>query len=273
MTRAPLLDVLELERLDRDLFRAPRVETGKEHWHRFGGEVMAQALMAAVHTVEDRAPHSLHGYFLRRGLPEKDVILHVDRDRDGGSFSARRVVAVQDGEVIFSLAASFHAEEDSGEFQVPPPDDVTAPEETALSPSHGGPTDYFEARVLGVTEETDLNLPTRMWVRTKGELPDDPSVHACALTYLTDFGSGFGDVEIPHLTRGGPSLDHVLWFHNPIRIDEWVLLDMWPLRASSARGTYMGAVHDQADTLGGVFAQEALLREGMGPPPKASPAS
>ena len=269
MTRAPLLDVLELEQLDRDLFRSPRRETEQERWHLFGGEVMAQALMAAVRTVEGRAPHSLHGYFLRRGLPDRDVILHVERDRDGGSFSARRVVAVQDGEVIFSLAASFHAEEDSGEFQVPPPTDVTSPENTAPSPTHGGPTEHFEARVLGVTETSDLNLPTRMWVRTKGELPDDPAVHACALTYLTDFGSGFGEVDVPNLSRGGPSLDHVLWFHQPIRIDEWVLLDMWPLRASGARGTYMGAVHDRTETLGCVFAQEALLREGMGPPPKA----
>lgn len=267
MARAPLLDVLELEQLDRDLFRAPRDENRGPMGHLFGGEVMAQALMAAILTVEDRAPHSLHGYFLRRGRPERDVILHVDRDRDGGSFSARRVVAVQDGEVIFSLAASFHAEEDSGEFQVPPPEDVAPPEDTAPSPSHGGPPDHFEARVLGVTADTDFHVPTRMWVRTKGELPDDPAAHACALTYLTDFGSGFGDIDVPHLSKGGPSLDHVMWFHQPIRIDDWVLLDLWPLRASGARGTYMGAVHDRDGTLGCVFAQEALLREGMQPPP------
>lgn len=270
MTGSAFLDMLTLDRIDRDLFRAP-VRAGEERWHLFGGEVCAQALMAAIQTVDDRPPHSLHGYFLRRGKPTMDVLLHVDRDRDGGSFSARRVVAVQDGEVIFSLSASFHGEEASGEFQVPAPDDVPAPEALEPSSHGGGPPDFFETRVVVASDE-DPGVPSRVWAKAREPLPDDPAVRACTVAYLSDFGSGFARADVPDLASAGPSLDHVVWFHQPIEVDDWVLVDMWPLRASGGRGTYMGALHDRSGTLGGVFAQEALLRPGQrrGPVPGKS---
>jgi acyl-CoA thioesterase-2 len=274
VSRASLVDMLSLDRIDRDLFRAP-VRDDQQRFHLFGGQVCAQALMAAIRTVDDRAPHSLHGYFLRRGNPAMDVLLHVDRDRDGGSFSARRVEAVQDGEVIFSLSASFHAEEESGEFQVQAPAEVPPPDTFDQAVYGGGPPDHFETRLVVMsTEETagGMAVPQRLWARAREPLPDDPAMHACGVAYLSDYGSGFATTTVPNLAVAGPSLDHVMWFHQPIRVDDWVLIDMWPVRASGGRGTYMGTVHDGVGTLGGVFAQEALLRPGMrrGPVPGKS---
>ena len=110
---------------------------------------------------------------------------------------------------------------------------------------------------------------SRLWIRVGRDLPEDASFHACALTYISDYGSGFAGTDVPGLSQGGPSLDHCMWFHHPIRLDDWVLLDLWPLRLSSARGTYMGTVHDRSGMLGCVLAQEALLRprpELLGPP-------
>ncbi|HUZ10853.1 MAG TPA: acyl-CoA thioesterase domain-containing protein [Acidimicrobiales bacterium] len=258
-----LLAMLELDRVDRDLYRAP-VRTDDEREHLFGGQVAAQAIRAAAHTVPDgRTCHSMHGYFLRRGDPGRDVILRVHRDRDGGSFSARRVVAIQEGEVIFTVSSSFHHREPGGVYQVEPPEDFPGPD--GLDPGNGGgPPDFFESRpLLGPHAGAERRLPpSRVWVRSRGSLPDDPVVHLCALVYVTDFGSGFAEANIPGVPPGGPSLDHSIWFHDPIRLDEWALIDLWPLRASGARGTYLGTVHDRQGSLGCVLAQEALLREG-----------
>ncbi len=290
-----LLELLDVEQLDRDLYRA-RSHWSKPRPHLFGGQVAAQALRAATLTVPaDRQPHSLHGYFLRRGTPERPIILRVYRDRDGGSFSARRVVAIQDGEAVFTVSASFHAQEPSGDFQVDMGADAPDPEGVPPSLPAGSrdaivemrpvETSEFEggaARTVGaagapaaegaagaVARSTRSALTSRVWIRAAERLPDDDALHACALTYISDYGSGFAGIDIPDLAQGGPSLDHCIWFHHPIRLDDWVLLDLWPLRASSARGTYMGTVHDRAGNLGGVLAQEALLRprpELLGPP-------
>jgi len=205
-----LRDLLDVKELDRDLFEAPSFPD-QFRAHLFGGQVAAQALRAAMLTVApDRAPHSLHGYFLRRGTSGRSTVLQVYRDFDGRSFSSRRVLAIQNGEVLFSAAASFHVEEPSPEYQP--------------------------------------------------AMPDDAATHVCALTYVTDFGSGFAEVAIEGLAPAGPSLDHCIWFHRPIRLDDWVLVDLWPLRALGSRGTYMGAVHDRHGALGCMLAQEALLR-------------
>jgi acyl-CoA thioesterase-2 len=128
------------------------------------------------------------------------------------------------------------------------------------APFPGGPGTHFDGKILTSGTAHGGVVPGRLWMRAKGDLGDDPIVHACALAYVSDYGSGFAGVEVPQLSQAGGSLDHVLWFHSPLRLDGWVLLDTWPLRASGARGTYMGAVHDQAGVLGAVFAQEALLR-------------
>jgi acyl-CoA thioesterase-2 len=262
MAAGDLLSMLDLDRVDRDLYRAP-VRTADERVHLFGGQVAAQAIRAAAHTVpEDRTCHSMHGYFLRRGLPNHDVILRVYRDRDGGSFSARRVVALQEGEVIFTVSTSFHVHEAGGVYQVEAPRDFSGPDQLAIR-TGGGPPDFFEFKPVVDHEAGDHIWPiSRMWVRTRDALPDDPIVHLCALTYMTDFGSGFAATEIEGLAPAGPSLDHCIWYHEPIRMDDWVLLDLGPLRASGGRGTYQGTVHDRQGTLGCVLAQEALLRRG-----------
>jgi acyl-CoA thioesterase-2 len=172
------------------------------------------------------------------------------------------VVALQEGEVIFTVSTSFHVHEDAGTYQVAPPVDFAGPDELPTR-TGGGPPDFFEVKPVADPDAGDHVWPiSRLWVRARDALPDDPVVHLCALTYMTDFGSGFAATPIDGLAPAGPSLDHCIWYHAPIRLDDWVLLDLGPLRASGARGTYMGTVHDRQGTLGCVLAQEALLRLG-----------
>jgi acyl-CoA thioesterase-2 len=254
-------ELLELERLDRDLFRGANEPGARERRALYGGQVAAQALRAASETVaDDRMPHSFHGYFLRPGLVDRPVVFAVDRDRDGGSFSARHVRAIQDGEVIFSMLASFHAAEESPDLDALATRGAPAPETLADRPS---PSALVQVREVTPTRIVggQVRHPDRMWVRTVGRLPDDPLVHACALAYVSDFGSGFGQTEVPGLAAGGPSIDHAVWFHEPIRADEWMLLELWPTKARSARGVYGGSLRGGDGRLGAVVAQEMLLRE------------
>jgi acyl-CoA thioesterase-2 len=227
----------------------------------FGGQVAAQALMAAGLTVPDALyPHSLHGYFLRPGQTDRPVILQVNRDRDGRSFSARHVAAVQDGEVIFSMLASFHLGDGASVFDEVDQLDVRAPEESTPVSSDS----LLEIRHVTLNEVVDghQRYSDCMWIRAAHLLPDDRLTQACALTYLSDLGTGFGQVLSEVMGTGGPSLDHALWFHEPIRADEWVLLRLWPAKAIAARGVYHGALRDQSGRLGGMLAQEHLLRGG-----------
>jgi acyl-CoA thioesterase-2 len=139
--------------------------------------------------------------------------------------------------------------------------DTPPPDAVSLGETAGGPTQFFEIQpVLGSTDG-ESGSSNRLWTRSRVALPDDDIVHACALAYVSDFGSGFAELELEGLGHAGPSLDHCVWFHRPIRLDDWVLVDLWPLRASGSRGTYMGTVHDQAGSLGGVLTQEALLKK------------
>ena len=255
-----LATTLELERLDRDLFRGVNTVMARERSSLFGGQVCAQALMAAARTVApERQPHSLHGYFLRPGQIDKPVLLQVDRDRDGKSFSARHVSAVQDGEVIFSMLASFHGGstesrfDDVGEAAVPPPDDCPAYRADRL----------LEIRQVTLTEVVDGRqlYSDSLWIRAAHPLADDQLVHACALAYISDLATGFGRTEIAGVGNSGPSLDHALWFHEPIRADDWVLLQLWPWKATPARGLYRGALRDRDHRLGATVTQEHLLRD------------
>jgi len=262
-----LLDLLELERLDRNLYRAPN-PPGSNRPALYGGQVAAQALRAALLTVpEDRHVHSLHGYFLRRGRVDLPVILKVDEDRDGGAFSARRVVAIQDGEVIFNLSASFHVDEPGGEVQDPMPADVPGPEDAPTWAETrrdvDGPARYVDLRpvVLGAASGPGGHRPAgQLWARCPVPLPDDRAIHACVLAYVSDIGTGFAKLDMPGLPPGGPSLDHAVWFHKPIRMDGWVLLDMHPLAASGGRGLYIGALYDRDGVRGASLTQECLLR-------------
>jgi len=250
-----LTTVLTLEPLDRDLFRA---RNGRQNLRSslYGGQVAAQSLLAAAATVDgDRAPHSFHGYFLRAGRPDLPVVLRVDRDRDGRSFSARHVVAIQDGAVIFSMVASFHHERPGPTFDDAPRRDVPPPESVPVGGWNG---------LLDVREVTRTDLAAHLytdciWVRSATPLGDDPLLHIGGLVYLSDLGSGFGQQDRSLLGMGGPSIDHSLWFHEPIRADDWVLIDLQPVKARAARGVYRGSLRDRDGLLAATIMQETLL--------------
>jgi acyl-CoA thioesterase-2 len=260
---ADLVTLLDLEELDRDLYRGRNADHGEPRWSLYGGQVAAQALRAASRTVpDDRVPHSLHGYVLRPGLPDHPVIYRVDRDRDGGSFSARHVRAVQHGEVIFSALASFKVPDPGPTYEQPPWRDVPPPEEVPPS----GWDALVETRDVTTREYFGHGVTDSLWCRVPVPLPDDPVLHACVLTYLSDYGGGFVLLDVPDLPLGGPSIDHVIWFHEPVRADQWILVDLRPERASDARGTYLGTLRTVDGTLAAVFAQECLLRFPRGAP-------
>lgn len=252
-----LADVLALERLDRDLFRATAVF--EETWSLYGGQVAAQALLAAGATVpDDRVPHSLHGYFLRPGDSRAPVVFSVERDRDGGSFSARRVVALQDGEVILNLAASFHRPDETA-VEVPvlrvPAVAVPGAGDVQVPPRLVG----FE---LAVPEQPGglVSFPTRAWLRCTAALPPGPLHAAAALTYLSDLFTGAGGLPASAGTWQ-TTLDHALWFHRPSRADAWVLMDLVPRAVSRGRAMYDGTLWHPDGTLVASLAQETLFRQ------------
>jgi acyl-CoA thioesterase II len=265
---AKLLALLDLERLDRDLFRAwnPPQPGGRQH-ALFGGQVAAHALRAATLTVDaEHHPHSLHGYFLRPGKDDAATILRVDRIRDGRSFTTRTVVAQQDGEAIFSLTASFHKDEPGGEFQTPIDIGVPSPEELlaggAETKDWWGVDSPFER--VEIPQASYGDRPRRaMWIRTRGRLPDDRSLHACVLTYISDMGVvGAIRAALGRLDHHGmgASLDHSVWFHRRVRADEWLLFDVESRSNAGARGLGIGSLHTADGTHAVSIAQEALVR-------------
>jgi acyl-CoA thioesterase-2 len=255
-----VLDVLDLEEIDRDLYRSTLVFA--DPFPLYGGQVAAQALLAAGLTVDaGRLPHSLHGYFLRSGDAARPTIFRVERDRDGGSFSARRVVAVQGGEVIFSMAASFHAGGAGPDFPVQEMPEVEPPDGLV---SAGMPRLFtMESRRPGQAAP-GWRLPTRFWARTTVPLPEDHLVHACVLTYLSDIGTGLALMPQDEASPG-PTLDHAVWFHRHAPLDDWVLMDMQPGTVSGGRGWYTGEIFTVGGTLAASFTQETLFRAGKNP--------
>ncbi|HEX5588340.1 MAG TPA: acyl-CoA thioesterase domain-containing protein [Acidimicrobiia bacterium] len=262
-----LVALLELEEIDRDLYRATN-PADSQRFRLFGGQVAAQAVRAANLTApEGRMLHSLHGYFLRPGSPDRPTILHVDRDRDGRSFSARHVVARQNGDAIFSMLASFHVDESGDDLQVPALPDVPLPEDLSEGEFFGfGP--MFDLRTVPAPNQSDGNRRlNRYWARTRAPLPDDALVHQCVLTFLSDVGTGFYELPTRDTPMGGPSLDHAVWFHDPdVRLDDWVLFDLAAVRLARGRGYYTGSVYDSSGTLVASIAQEHLWRELRLPP-------
>jgi acyl-CoA thioesterase-2 len=261
-TTGELVELLDLEVLDRDLYRAhsARHQPNRHRNHLFGGQVAAQALRAATLTVdEDRYPHSLHGYFLRAGRSDLPTILRVDRDRDGRTVSARRVTALQDGEVIFTLAVSLSVPGTGLEFEIPLPDDTPRPDDlpAAIVP---GAHPAFEILPLGPTSELKGGLADHYWARPLEPLPDDALLHAGVLTYLSDMGVGEGSLapEVSHLLK--PSVDHAVWIHRPARMDDWVLVSFEPVSAQAGRLLYRGSFHTLEGSLIASIAQECLLR-------------
>ncbi len=276
-----LLSILDLETLDDNLFRGLSPESG---WQRvYGGQVIGQALVAAARTVNGRAPHSLHGYFMLAGDPKTPIIYHVDRIRDGRSFTTRRVVAVQHGHAIFSMSVSFQVEEPGLEHQIPM-SDVPAPESL---PSEAEMKERFidvvpdnvrrywererpiELRPVSFDRYFSRTPPKEpvqhVWFRATDTLPDDPAIHRCVLAYASDMTL----LDTSLLAHGRSifdkdmmvaSLDHAMWLHRPFRADEWLLYSQDSPNTSGARGFNRGSIFTRDGILVASVAQEGLVR-------------
>jgi acyl-CoA thioesterase II len=253
-----LTDLLSLERIEADLYRTS--VTYDDPFGLYGGQVAAQALRAAAETVPpDRLPHSLHGYFLSRGDASRPVLLMVNRDRDGRSYSNRRVIAVQNGVVIFNMAASFHVTEDGSDYQAFQMPQVDGPD--------GFPDVSARIRLIGIDvrvpsqPKPGQEWPSRVWMRSRDKL-DGEIMHACALTYISDMFTGLATV--PGIDNVGPvtSLDHAVWFYRQAAVDDWVLMDLEPVSTAGGRGMYTGTIFSLDGALAAGIAQESLFRQG-----------
>lgn len=266
-----LLGLLELERAGDDCFRVDNPDPGYGN-RVFGGQVAAQAIRAAVATVDpDRWPHSLHAYFIRPGRPGVPILFDVERTRDGRSFATRRVVARQDEVVIFEMSTSLHVAERAVDYQMPLPAGVPGPDaastRVSFIPDEAQDRLPVDMRELGAAEPDDdgwFASTRRVWMKVKRTIPDDPLLHVCVLTFLSDMGAVMGArAPVPGQPIGrlmAASLDHAVWFHRPIRADEWFFYDLHAVSNAGARGLARGTMHAVDGTLGASVAQEALLR-------------
>jgi acyl-CoA thioesterase-2 len=278
-----LVKLLALERIEQNLFRGQSQDLG---WGTvFGGQVLGQALSAAAQTVpEGRTVHSMHAYFLRPGDVAKPIVYDVDRIRDGSSFTTRRVVAIQSGQPIFNLAASFQTAEAGFEHQdempaAPPPESLPTEQENMAAVASRLPRFMRERALAARPFEIRLSSgdgdpflpsprpPARMvWLRTTDRLPDEPALHAYLLAYASDH-SFISTALLPHgvtwLTPGMQvaSLDHVMWFHQPFRVDEWLLYVIDSPAAHGARGLVRGRIFTHDGRLVASTAQEGLIRQ------------
>ena len=279
---AELVSLLDLEQIEVDLYRG-RQPPASTLQRVFGGQVAAQALRAACNTVEpDRFVHSMHSYFLRGGDTSAPIVYDVERIRDGGSFSTRRVAARQHGKTIFYLTASFHRVEDGYDHQDALPD-VPSPDD---SPDVAHVLDMFSTRAAdawraewsalevryvgdsrpgGLMEQHGRPAQSRLWFRAHGELPDDRVLNTCVLTYASDL-TLLGSSLVPHgVLIGSPtvqaaSLDHAVWFHRPARADAWMLYDQVSPSAHAGRGFATANIFTEDGTLVASVAQEGLIR-------------
>jgi len=277
-----LLELLDLERIEQDLFRGRPPNERRQRV--FGGHVAGQALIAAGRTVEDRAVHSLHAYFLRPGDPKVPIVYQVERTRDGRSFATRRVTAIQHGRPIFALSASFHVEESTFDHQRAMPD-VPAPEalpdwqvamrrviaergesarkhlewverDRPIESRHVELMDYFGGRQAPRSD---------IWIRARGRLPDDPLLHRCVVAYasdmtLIDTAARPHPIELLSDESENASLDHAMWFHRPFRADEWLLYSQESPNMSGARGLTIGHFFRRDGALVASVVQEGLFR-------------
>ncbi len=265
-----LIDLLDLEQIEVNIFRGRSPSDWRQRV--FGGQVAGQALVAAGRTVPpDRPVHSLHAYFIRPGDPSTPIVYTVDRVRDGRSFTTRRVSAIQHGETIFTLSASFHHPEPGIQHTaamppVPPPDTIA---QLADDGSRAG--NPIDLRFVGPSRvdsggqriaDTEHNL---VWLRANGELPDDPLLHVCLMTYASDLTLLDSVLRRHGLTwvdgrTTGASLDHAMWFHRPFRADRWLLYDQESPTAAGARGLAWGHVFTDEGELVVSVVQEGLVR-------------
>jgi acyl-CoA thioesterase-2 len=276
---ADLLALLELEQLEINLFRGESRDIGSPQV--FGGQVLGQALVAALRTVEGRDCHSLHAYFLRPGDFNAPIVYSVDRSRDGHSFSSRRVVAIQHGEQIFHMSASFQVEEPGLEHsapmpEVPPPEalrDLEAygleivdrlPERVRRFFEHRRPMEFRPVEMPDYMHPVARPPVKHVWLRTVDRVPSDSSgLHRCLLAYVSDYNL-LDTATLPHvisaLDMQMASIDHAMWFHRPFRVDEWLLYSTDSPSASGARGFARGSVYTRDGRLVASSAQEGLIR-------------
>lgn len=281
-----LIELLALERIEENLFRGQSQDLG---WGQvFGGQVLGQALSAAVHTVEaNRHVHSMHAYFLRPGDARRPIVYNVDRLRDGGSFTTRRVVAVQGGQPIFNMSASFQIEEPGLEHADAMPDTQgpdglpseqelwqryaqRLPEGTRLRALAERPIELRPVDPIDPFAPHKSPPSHAVWLRATGPLPDDPALHRYLLAYCSDFAFVTTAMRPHERTWIDPkmqvaSLDHVMWFHRPFRMDEWLLHVIHSPSASGARGLVRGSIFSRDGRLVASTGQEGLIRERQKP--------
>jgi acyl-CoA thioesterase II len=274
-----LIKVMTLERLEINLFRGESRDIGSPQV--FGGQVLGQALVAATATVENRAVHSLHAYFLRRGDFNSPIVYEVDRAWDGKHFAMRRVVAIQHGQQIFNMSASFQMPESGLDHQFPMPD-VPLPESlpdleqyraslSGLPPALLKILDQKRPFEFRPTEIPNFTRPEKkppfkyVWIRAVDKLPDDEALHRCLLAYASDFQ--LLDTALkPHGLSWArdkmviASIDHAMWFHRTVRVDDWLLYAMDSPSASGARGFTRGNVFARDGRLVASVSQEGLIR-------------
>ena len=277
-----LVSILDLEKLEENLFRGTSPQVG---WQRvFGGQVIAQALMAAQRTVDDeRFVHSLHAYFMRPGDPKVPIVYQVDRIRDGSSFATRRIVAIQHGHAIFSMSASFQIDEEGFEHQismlsVPQPEDLMSEDqlrEAFLSNAPPPIRKYWEnkraieVKPVSLTHyisKEKLEPRQDIWVRAVGNVPDERHYQAAILAYLSDMTLLDTSLYAHGTTIFDPaiqvaSLDHAMWFHRPIKLDDWLLYSQDSPSATGARGLTRGSLFTRDGALVASVAQEGLIRK------------
>lgn len=255
--RLTLAGILELADAGDDRWFAPTPAAG--HRRLFGGQVAAQALAAASRTVRsERVPHSLHGYFIRGGRPCSTLELVVERTRDGRSFSTRHVTAFQEGKAIFNMTASFHHSEEGFDWQLPTTA-LAQPAESDLGSPQSRPPFWELSPFLVLPVELGRAHPC--WVRLVESFPNEPGLQACALTFASDFAVALS-ARAPHnnASTSMASLDHAVWFHRPINMNEWHLFRADPVSNSNARGLAFGSFHSVDGTRVASIAQEGLFR-------------
>lgn len=279
-----LLAILDLEALGDDRFRGDSVN---KHWRRvYGGQVVAQAMVAAYRTIENRIAHSLHAYFVRMGNPSLPIDFEVCRIRDGRAFSTRNVVASQAGEAIFTMSISFHNGEEGFEHQVQMPDvpepeslpdadelerllETKYPGDAARLVSRLAPLEFRPIDIERFLDPSPRRAEQNVWMRAADQLPGDPLIHQVVLAYISDYSLidtalvGHGRV-ITDPTLQIASIDHALWFHRPCRVDSWILYVQDSPSASNGRGLCRGSIFSRDGVLVASAAQEGLFRKRKG---------
>jgi acyl-CoA thioesterase-2 len=277
-----LTEILTVERIEDNFFRG--IETPNGEGRMFGGQVLGQALMAATHTVEgDRVNHSLHGYFMRAGDATKPVLYRVERDMDGRSFNTRRVVAIQNGQPILNLAASFQVQEEGMHHASAMPEDMPEPEdlldEQGLAEKYPDKVPEMVKRFLKAERPIEVR-PCRLgppydmepfdgesfrWIKARVPMPDDKALHRAALVYASDMGLlgvALGVHGVGFFSKGMrfASLDHAMWMHDDFRMDEWLLFGMQSPWTGGGRGLTHGRIFTRDGRLVATLSQEGMLR-------------